>query len=87
MGNMKPLTSFSVAVLLLGCSQAPVAQRREVGSIVRFDVKSGTEAKSARMYIDWVTWGIWALGLALLLYWCVQTLRELRSLFSRKRGL
>lgn len=38
------------------------------------------------MYIDWMTWSIWALGLALLLYWCVQTLRELKSLFSRQRG-
>ena len=39
------------------------------------------------MYIDWLTWSIWALGLALLLYWCIQTVRELKSLFSRKRGL
>jgi len=39
------------------------------------------------MYIDWMTWGIWALGLALLVYWCIETARELKSLFSRKRGL
>ena len=39
------------------------------------------------MHIDWMTWGIWALGLGLLVYWCIQTVRELKSLFSRKRGL
>jgi len=39
------------------------------------------------MYIDWMTWSIWALGLALLVYWCIQTVRELKSLLSRKREL
>jgi len=39
------------------------------------------------MYIDWMTWGVWALGLGLLVYWCIQTVRELKSLLSRKRGL
>ena len=36
------------------------------------------------MYIDWMTWSIWALGLGLLvLNWRrIQTLRELKSLFS-----
>ena len=33
------------------------------------------------MYIDWMTWGIWALGLGLLVYWGIQTVRELKSLF------
>lgn len=37
------------------------------------------------MYIDWITWSIWSLGLALLLYWCFQTAREFRALFARKR--
>jgi hypothetical protein len=36
------------------------------------------------MYIDWITWSIWFLGLVLLLYWCVETAREFKSLFERK---
>ena len=38
------------------------------------------------MYIDWMTWSIWTLGLALLVYWCIETAREFKTLFSRKRG-
>jgi hypothetical protein len=38
------------------------------------------------MYIDWITWSVWSLGLALLLYWCVATVREFRGLFSKKKG-
>ena len=41
------------------------------------------------MQIDWITWGLWAFGLTLLLYWCLETLREFKSLFSshkKKRG-
>ncbi len=37
------------------------------------------------MYIDWITWGVWVFGLALLLYWCFETIREFRSLFARRR--
>lgn len=39
----------------------------------------------APMYIDWMTWSIWTLGLALLVYWCIETAREFKALFSRKR--
>jgi hypothetical protein len=38
------------------------------------------------MYIDWMTWSIWTLGLALLLYWCFQTIREFRQLFARRKA-
>jgi hypothetical protein len=37
------------------------------------------------MYIDWITWGIWTLGLVLLLYWCFETAREFRNLFARRK--
>jgi len=36
--------------------------------------------------IDWITWGLWAFGLALLLYWCFETFREFKSLFSRHKA-
>lgn len=38
------------------------------------------------MYIDWMTWSVWTLGLALLLYWCFQTIREFRLLFARRKS-
>jgi hypothetical protein len=38
------------------------------------------------MYIDWMTWSIWSLGLVLLLSWCFETYREFRLLFARHRG-
>jgi len=37
------------------------------------------------MYIDWITWSVWTFGLALLLYWCFETIRECRSLFERRK--
>ena len=37
------------------------------------------------MYIDWITWSIWSLGLALLLYWLFETTREFKALFARKK--
>jgi len=38
------------------------------------------------MQIDWITWSVWGFGLALLLYWCFETLREFQSLFSRRKS-
>jgi len=38
------------------------------------------------MYIDWMTWSIWSLGLVMLLSWCFETYREFRLLFARHRG-
>lgn len=38
------------------------------------------------MYIDWITWSIWTLGLVLLLYWGFETAREFRNLFARRKG-
>jgi hypothetical protein len=38
------------------------------------------------MQIDWITWGIWAFGLAILLYWCFETFREFKSLFSKHKA-
>lgn len=37
------------------------------------------------MYIDWITWSVWSLGVVLLLYWCFETIREFKSLFSRRK--
>ena len=34
--------------------------------------------------IDWITWSVFAIGLVMLGYWCVQTLREFRALFKRR---
>lgn len=38
------------------------------------------------MAFDWITWSVWSLGLGLLLYWCFQTIREFRALFSKRKG-
>lgn len=37
------------------------------------------------MHIDWITWGVWTFGLALLLYWCFETVREFQQLFARRK--
>ncbi len=37
------------------------------------------------MYIDWMTWGVWTLGFTLLSFWCVETFKEFRDLFARRR--
>jgi len=37
------------------------------------------------MHIDWIAWGLWAFGLALLLYWSFETLCEFKSLLSRRK--
>ncbi len=42
--------------------------------------------KGNRVYVDWITWSVWAFGLALLLYWCYETIRELKNLFARRRN-
>ncbi len=36
------------------------------------------------MQIDWITWSVFAIGLAMLLYWCFQTAKEFRELFQRR---
>ncbi len=38
------------------------------------------------MRIDWITWGVWAFGVSLLLTWCFQTFREFRALFSKRKS-
>lgn len=35
--------------------------------------------------IDWLTWSVFTIGAIMLLYWCVQTFREFRKLFRRRR--
>jgi hypothetical protein len=37
------------------------------------------------MYADRMTWSVWVFGLALLLYWRVETVSEFRALFARRR--
>jgi len=36
------------------------------------------------MQVDWITWSVFGIGLLMLLYWCVQTIREFRDLFQRR---
>jgi len=36
------------------------------------------------MQIDWITWTVFGIGAAMLLYWCVQTFREFTDLFRRR---
>jgi len=36
------------------------------------------------MRIDWMTWSVFAIGLIMLVYWCVQTIREFKDLFKRR---
>ena len=36
------------------------------------------------MQIDWITWSVFGIGLALLVYWCVQTVREFKELFKQR---
>jgi hypothetical protein len=50
------------------------------------DAAAEQDHRSGTMYIDWITWSIWSLGLALLLYWVFETTREFKALFSRKKG-
>ncbi len=38
------------------------------------------------MRLDWITWGVWAFGLSLLIYWCYKTIREFRAFFAKRRG-
>ena len=38
----------------------------------------------ARMKIDWITWTVFAVGLIMLVYWCIQTIREFLDLFRRR---
>jgi hypothetical protein len=40
------------------------------------------------MEIDRITWSVFGIGLAMLVYWCVHTAREFKELFKRrsKRG-
>lgn len=36
------------------------------------------------MHIDWITWSVFAVGLVMLIYWCVQTIAEFKALFQRR---
>ena len=37
------------------------------------------------MHTDWMTWSVWAIGLGLLVNWCLQTYREFRTLFTKRK--
>lgn len=39
------------------------------------------------MGFDWITWGIWGLGLAILIIWIIQPIREFRGIFRAKRKM
>jgi len=40
--------------------------------------------KTKLMQIDWITWSVFAIGLILLVYWCVETIREFADLFRKR---
>ncbi len=37
------------------------------------------------MYIDWVTWSIWFLGLVILVVWIYIPIREFKTLLAKHR--
>lgn len=37
------------------------------------------------MYIDWITWSIWAVGLTILIIWIIIPVREFKKLVQKKR--
>jgi hypothetical protein len=36
------------------------------------------------MLFDWFTWGVWSIGVVILLLWMIKTIREFRILFAEK---
>ena len=36
------------------------------------------------MYFDWITWGIWLIGLIILIIWIYVPVKEFRKLVSKK---
>ena len=37
------------------------------------------------MYIDWITWSIWSIGLAILVGWLVNVVGEIRGLLRDRK--
>ncbi|MDZ7291792.1 MAG: hypothetical protein ONB44_18025 [candidate division KSB1 bacterium] len=37
------------------------------------------------MYVDWITWGIWLLGLVILVVWIWIPLQEFKKLMAQRR--
>lgn len=37
------------------------------------------------MFFDWKTWGIWAIGFAILVVWIVVPIREFRRLLNSRK--
>ncbi len=38
------------------------------------------------MYFDWVTWGIWAIGFAILVIWILVPIREFKKILQARRA-
>ena len=36
------------------------------------------------MFFDWITWGVWGIGLLILILWLIETIKEFRILFSEQ---
>jgi hypothetical protein len=36
------------------------------------------------MFFDWLTWGIWSIGILILILWLKETIREFKILFSEQ---
>lgn len=37
------------------------------------------------MYVDWITWGIWLLGLVILIVWIWIPLKEFKKLLAARK--
>ncbi len=37
------------------------------------------------MYIDWITWGIWLLGVVILVVWIYVPIKEFKTLLAKHR--
>ena len=59
--------------------RSPVSWSRFVGI-----ENSGHVLNEFPMQIDWVTWSVFGIGLVMLGYWCVHTVREFKELFKSR---
>ena len=39
------------------------------------------------MFFDWITWGIWSIGVLILIIWMIETVKEFRVLFAEQREI
>jgi len=34
------------------------------------------------MFFDWITWSIWSIGVLILIFWMIETIKEFKVLFT-----